>query len=323
MVRYAGVFFLLHFNQGILMGLENRGGLIICRPKPIPYKSGDSIGFRLMSDLHIGAPNIDYHLIKNELEDAKRKNDRILLNGDVFDMILPKDAKRFDASHVHPRLFGRGDIVNAQIEWGVDLLEPYVDQIDMIGVGNHETAVTKYHSTDPTLLLVHELQKMVKADGHRIHYGGYGGFVDYRMRIHYSSKKEGGTQRFLIYYHHGAGGAAPVTKGMINLHRTGWIHGADLIWQGHRHVRVHTHVQSISCPLVGTEPAVQDIRQIITGSYFDTYCGQSQGDLKKNGRRASWAADVGFAPQGKGGTRIRLDMTYISGQPKKDLIVEQ
>ena len=296
------------------------GGLIVCRPNPIPYKHGDVIGFRLMSDLHIGAPNVDYDLVEKELKDARDKGDRILLNGDLVDMILPKDIKRFDPSHVHPRLLGRGDVVNAQIDWACEILLPYADLIDMVGLGNHETAVTKHHNIDPTSIIVYRLQNASSPE-HIIHYGGYGGFVDYRLRE--KGRKDGSGQRFIIYFTHGSGGGAPVTKGMIDLHRTGWVNDADVIWKGHRHVRVSTHIQAISCPITGHEPRVREIRQIITGSYFDTYRGQTQKSIRETGRRANWAADNAFAPQGKGGARITLQMRRSGNDRGFDMLVEQ
>ncbi len=283
-----------------------KGGLFICRPAPVIYHNGFIQGFSLLSDLHIGARNVDYSIIMEELENAKKSNDRILLNGDIFDMILIADRKRFRADVLHPRLVGKVDIINAAIEWGVEILGPYADLIDMVGCGNHETSIEKYHNIDVLKILVHELRKLRKDKNHTIHFGGYTGFVDYRFRM---NDKEGvghgNGKRFVIYYHHGSGGSAPITKGMIDFARKGWVQ-ADVIWMGHKHNRLASAIQTYACPLQGYDPVVKDVRQIMSGAYFRTYDGQTQESYEEHGRIASWAADIGFAPQGVGGARIEL-----------------
>ena len=251
-----------------------------------------------MSDTHIGAAHVDYALIEKELERAADKNDRILLNGDVFDMILAKDMKRFVPGVLHPRLTRRDDIVNAAIEWAVEIFGPYANLIDVIGIGNHEAVVSSRHSTDVARILIYELQKKVKKKDHVIHYGGYGGFVDYRFR-------GSGKRRMVIHYYHGSGGSAPVTKGMIDFHRRSWVE-ADVIWMGHKHNRLASGVQTLRCPLHGDDLEIRDVRQIMTGAYFKTYVSQSQESLRKHGRQSHWAADMGFAPQMMGGARLEV-----------------
>jgi hypothetical protein len=91
------------------------GGISACRPAPIMIRGAAEGGFRLMSDLHIGASRVNYRLIKEELADALANGDRVLLNGDVFDLILAADKKRFDPDVLHPKLHGRRDIVDSAI----------------------------------------------------------------------------------------------------------------------------------------------------------------------------------------------------------------
>lgn len=273
--------------------------MFICRPKIIPVKAGSRVGFTLLSDLHIGSADIDENYLRNELKEAADRNDRIAINGDVMDLILPKDHKRFSPDGVHPRLLGRKDLANAQAEMAQEFLAPYVNQIDMIGVGNHETAAEKWHSTDIAKLVIQGLRERVRGN-HLIHFGGYTGFLDYRFR---ASNNE---YRWLVYYHHGTGGDAPVTGGQISLSRKSvWV-DADTIWLGHTHHRTTRHIRSVTCPRDGYQPHIRDVRLIITGSYFDTYHGQTQEEYNARGRKANYAEDAGLAPQGKGGAWVCL-----------------
>ena len=281
------------------------GGMHICRPAPLCISPQKTAGLRLMSDLHIGAAHVDYKLIERELEDALKNQDRVLINGDLLDLILPKDAKRYQPTAVHPRVGKRPDQINAAVEWAVELLEPVAHLIDMIGVGNHETAVQKWHSVDPTLLILYELEKISKQRDpeHVIHYGGYTGFMDYRVK----ARTDGtGGYRWILYYHHGSGGAAPVTKGMIDFARKDVFIEADFIWMGHKHNRLVSAVEKIRCPMSGEQPDVRAAYHCMTGAYFQTYMGQSQSSVRKHGRRSNYAADLGLAPGGKGGMRVEF-----------------
>ena len=274
------------------------GGFVICRPTPIGDANRKEVGIRLMSDLHIGSLQVNYRLIQKELEEARKNGDRICINGDVFDAILVADRKRFSPDALHPRLHGRRDILNSAIEWGVEMLGPFADFIDVVGIGNHESAVEKHHSMDPVRILVYELAKAVSKErkSHVVHYGGYTGFVDYRFA----------NNRWVLYYHHGSGGSSPVTKGMIDFNRKDVFVDADCIWMGHKHNRWNASLEKISCPLSGNSPNVKIVRHVMTGSYMKTYVGQSQESLRKHGRRTNYAADMGLAPQGQGGARVVL-----------------
>jgi hypothetical protein len=286
------------------------GGFVISRPAPIPYKQGGSQGFRLMSDLHLGAPNVDLKLLRSELDEAKKAGDRILINGDLWDLVLTKDHKRFSGTCLHPRLHGRNDIINEAIKWAIEILSPYSNLIDVIGMGNHETVIEKYSNIDPTKILVYELNRASKTKNsrHNIHYGGYMGFVDYRFREACAAGKNYTAKgnRWVLYYYHGSGGSAPVTRGMIDFARKDvWV-GADCIWIGHKHNRFADHTQRIECPQCGDRLVIKDVRHVMTGAYFDTYTSQSQSSIMRHGRRSNYAADGGLAPQGKGGARVAL-----------------
>lgn len=273
------------------------GGCVVCRPSPIDLKIGAEQGLTLLSDLHIGAPNINYRLIEKELKDARRRNDRILINGDVFDGILHSDAKRFSPDCIHPRLHGRRDVLNSAIEWAVDLLQPYADLIDVIGIGNHETALEKHHSIDPVRVLCYDLTRKLArpCQDHVIHYGGYKGFVDYRL----------GGLRWVLYYYHGKGhGQANSTKDFEN--ESLQVENVGAIWLGHKHQSLASGVERISCPMGGYNCLVSVVRYIRTGAYMKVNTGQSQASIRKYGRRSNYAADSSMKPGMQGGARIVL-----------------
>ena len=164
-------------------------------------------------------------------------------------------------------------------------------------------SVLRIHQTDVVKSLIRELRQKQTDSTHKIHYGGYCGFLDYKFRSTYGEDGHKRACRYVIFYHHGSGGAAPITKGMIDFSRKQWAI-ADCIWMGHKHNRLVSEIHTVSCPRTGDNVKVKPVRQIMTGAYFDTYVGQSQLSLEEHGRHTNYAADMGLAPQGKGGARL-------------------
>lgn len=273
----------------------------------IEYKAeANEVALCLMSDLHIGGLHVDYDLIEKELKRAKSMGAKILLNGDIFDAILPGDRKRYRANNLHPRMYQAGDdMIGESIRWAIELLEPYKDDIIMIGDGNHDDAVARYHHIEPVKHLVIALNG---AGGSKIKYGGYHGFIHVKLLV---SKSDNRYASYVIHYHHGAGGAAPVTKGAITFSRAAmWLEGVDAIWRGHTHHRQAGRDNKI-CFVSNVEDPSQrviskDVLTLRTGSYYDTYKGTTSEELMKHGRKDSYAALWDSPSLPKGGLMLHL-----------------
>lgn len=270
----------------------------------------EPMGFTLMSDLHIGGASTDHASIQSDLLTAKEQGDRISINGDIFDAILPKDHKRYRPEAIHPDLQNRSDMLNGALNMAVEIIGPYAPLIEMIGCGNHEDAVAKYHGLDLVQILVHRLNTEC---GGTVNYGGYTGFVAYSA----STGKKHGTgkkSRVVIYYHHGSGGSSPVTKGMIDFNRKGvWV-DSDVVWLGHKHNKLtDTTPMRMRCPSSGDQPILDQQVYVMSGSYLDTMKFQTQEEIM-NGRVSTYASDWGLPPQAKGGARVLVKMDRNSGK---------
>lgn len=281
---------------------KDTGGLPVVRPTPLVGGHGARQGLRLMSDTHIGAANVDYALIERELDEAGVQGDRILLGGDVWDFILPADRKRYTPAALHPRLQGRGDIVNAAVEWAEELFGPYADLIDGVGVGNHETSVEQHHSLDASRLLVAALNRARSPGQKPVAQLGYTAFLEYRIVSEATGKQVG---RYIVWYHHGAGKAASAPAALRALIQKTNVFAADLYWSGHSHCRAHSTEVMIHCGRDG-RPCLRDVKCVVTGSYMVPYAHQSQESMVKEGRRSNYAAEAGYAPGGLGGARVVL-----------------
>lgn len=196
------------------------------------YDSSLALKLALFSDLHIGADDVDMKTMRRDLSQAADEDRRFNFNGDVAELIIPSDRKRFTASKL---ISNRDDVINETLEMAFKELKPYADFIDVIGTGNHEDTPAKYNGFDfigaLVMLLNRERSKTLPA----IHRATYQGYVQYKMK---PTTKKTTVSPFTIYHHHGAGGGAPVTKGMIDFNRMVYSHIADLYWMGHKHTAI-------------------------------------------------------------------------------------
>lgn len=284
------------------------GGLGVIRPRPLLMNEPQKL--YLLSDLHLGANNCDEQKIHDELSSLD-PNTRILIGGDIYDGVLPGD-KRFNISRLHPRFLGRNDLLDAVVEWSIKFLSPWADQIDVIGVGNHETAVENKTSSDPIKRLMSGLC------GGGMNYGGYSSLIEYRFVARGETPRRDARRdkTFVIWFHHGAGKVSSSLKALQVLQgASSWI-DADVYWNGHSHARCHVEEARLICPRSGDEPTTRPVHYIVTGGYLNTYSGQTQKSVRRNGRLSNYAADAGLKPHGKGGTLLTLQWNSREQAPR-------
>lgn len=283
---------------------------MIYRFKRAYQKTADRFPYLLMSDLHIGAASCDKELITSELQWAKDNKARVAIAGDVFDLLLPKDHKRFNPTVLDPLIRNTDSVLNATLNMGVKILKPFADCIDLIGCGNHETSITKYHATDIIALLCERLS----TPKHQVQHGGYTG-----AWVNTYRRESGCSGQFVIRYHHGMGGAAPVTKGLIDFARfSSWMRDADVIWFGHKHNRTLAHVRESRIPLQGDDFELRDVFHVQTSSYDTDQHPQfdSEGTYTTN-----WGTEKGFAPQGRGGAKLWVSIDAHTARPRIEVVM--
>lgn len=180
-----------------------------------------------MSDLHWDNPKCDRHLLARDLNYAAENGLDVFINGDLFCAMQGRyDGRRMksDIRPEHATNTYLDDLVDTAVEW----FKPYVDNIRLVGYGNHETSILKNCETDILGRFVHGLN----ANGGAVTLGGYGGWITWS----FFQPGSGNGCRFRAKYHHGFGGGGVVTRGVIQNQRAmAMIHGMDLFWSGHVH----------------------------------------------------------------------------------------
>lgn len=293
------------------------GGCPVVRPLPLIISACDTRGITLQTDHHLGAANTDEQLIREELGTAAANGDRVLLGGDLFDLILPTDRKRWTPNANHPRLRGRVDLINEVVEMAEEVFGPYADLIDGVGIGNHETAAERNHHVDAVKLLLKALQLRRSPGLPAIQQLGYTAYIEYGIFTQKGVKKD----RYVVWYTHGSGTDKTAAGALSRLSKQTQAFAADLYWSGHSHARGQASELMYHAGKNGGGLISKDVRVVVTGSYLTAYGDQSQDDMKQNGRKSNYASEMALRPHGPGGARILLHFGEV-GFPQKVQVIQ-
>ena len=242
------------------------------------------------SDIHLGHAHTDVIKFIKDMDVAKARDARILMIGDIFDAVFSKD-RRYKGAGVIPEIATSDSQVNAAVDYVYNLLEPYANLIDMISLGNHETAIIKYNEVNPITMLVDKLNANT---GSNIAYGGWAGYILYTLRDEHEH-----VGFYRVLYEHGAGGSAPVTKGMIKFNRKKTQWGYDIFATGHDHNRIADSDMRADVTNTG-KLKYSETRSIRCGSYLPTYAD-------KNGH-ISYAEQMGLPISTTGGIMVSVEL---------------
>lgn len=249
-----------------------------------------SAEFLLISDVHFDNPKCRRDVLKKHLDEAKRRGAKVLINGDFLCIMQGLTDKRHKKGDLRPEHLGTNyfDLV---VEEAVEWWAPYADILVWIGYGNHETAVMGKVEHDVLKAFV---TLMNHTKGAKIHLGGYGGWLTFKM----TSAKSRSYSTLNMFHFHGSGGGGPVTKGVIQDNRLmAMTDGADVIWHGHVHELYH-HVNTKAIFNASNNYASwKNVHVIRTSTYKDEYESGSKG----------WHVERGGTPKPLGGYWMRLD----------------
>lgn len=247
-----------------------------------------------MGDPHTGHIKCDRKLFEKQLKWVLDRNAHLILNGDLFDLIMGKD-KRVDPAQVDPFFMDSGsDISKVQLKYMTEILLPLRDKIIGVHSGNHEETWRIEHYDN----IIKELCENLD-----VPYLTYTAFI----RLHF--KRSGKDSRVIIARSsHGCAGGR--TKGAIlnHLHNLKKDFDADIYVQGHAHRRVVDIT-----PFLGVSRSERNYKLkstncafIATGSFFQTY---------SLGGESSYGEKRDYPPGDLGGA-------YVKIQPWGEGIVE-
>jgi hypothetical protein len=232
--------------------------------------------FLLISDLHWDNPKCDRELLKNHLEEAKRRGAKIIINGDLLCCMQGKGDPRRSKDDIRPE-HNNGRYLDSIVDTAVEWFTPYADIILLVGYGNHETSIIHHQETD---ILQRFVAILNHSCGSKVEIGGYGGVIDFKMR--YDSLH---TSNFVTHYHHGHAGGGVVSKGVLQDYRIlASIEGYDCTWQGHVH-ELYYHQNIIHRYDRSTKMLLQKpVHQVRTATYKEEWADGYMGFHVERGR---------------------------------------
>jgi len=223
------------------------------------------------------------------MDEAVQRGASIMIFGDLLDVMGAKFDPRSGKSDIRPEYNSSNyfvDVVNDVVKF----FGPYSKSIVFISKGNHEDSVKRRHEFDLLEIMAYKLRMEYGWEGL---IGGYEGWLMFDGCIRNednSTKKSYGST--VAYYTHGAGGNAPVTRGVIQTNRRQVNIQADIFISGHIHTQWALPIPQRSINSSGTEE-VKDVLHLQLGCF-------------KEAHRGSWEAQKGFGAANIGGYWLKF-----------------
>ena len=254
--------------------------------------------FLLSGDRHHDNPHADHALELKHLEEAKARKAGIIDVGDLHCAMEGKFDPRRNKAGIREEHAMAADYLDSLVRHASDFYAPYSENFVVIGRGNHESAILKNCETDIT---ERTCERMSQTSGHKVHAGGYGGWVRFGAEIN------GERYTLSLKYFHGAGGAALMSFDTLKVRRNAAITpDADVIVQGHVHKQWFMPLsrERMVCDRHGCR-IISDIQyHVRTGTYKDEF-----GD-----GHSGWHIEQGRGPEVQGAVWMRLYLAKQSGK---------
>ncbi len=266
-----------------MLGSFTNGQVFRAHTIDVFMKSGETMHLSLISDLHIDSAMCDLDGLKKlAAERRKLPNHGVIAIGDICDLVMPPDVKRYRPTARSRKLDGRDDYLTAAIEMVIEELRALNFDWHLISPGNHEDSAMKFHGVDAVSVIAHALGAKR---------GAYFGFIDYRINI--GNKNKGNryhTLRFRVAYHHGAWGGQ-LAKGYLGAQRfANVLEGFDIFAYGHNHAcRVDPEVR------IDVEPRNKGMRE---RNIYIINCSSWTEPFSKDPRYPSYKEIKGYPPSG-------------------------
>lgn len=238
----------------------------------------DEWWFLLRGDAHHDNPHSLHDLERKHLDQVRERGGGWIDVGDAFCAMSGRADPRRSPTNIRDEDALAVDYFDSIVRHAAEFYAPYAQNCVVIGRGNHETAILKNQQTDLTERLC---ERMSTLSGHKVHSGGYGGWVRFKAVC--------GVQKYtlLLKYFHGSGGAALMSFDTLKVRRAAAVTpDADVVVSGHVHKQWVMPLARERLVL-GKEGArvVSDVQwHVRTGTYKDEFDDGFAGFHVEQGR---------------------------------------
>jgi UDP-2,3-diacylglucosamine pyrophosphatase LpxH len=266
----------------------------------------------ICSDVHYDSLKCDRKSFKAHLEHIKSIDGKVIIVGDLFDVMGCYKDPRSKSADIDPKYIVRGrSYLDLVVDDAYEFLKPYKENILMISYGNHETAILRHRDTDIIDRLVYLLNQDSEFQTQK---GAYQGWIQMMFEM---SKKSARMKSYRIAYHHGKGGNARRSKGILYSQLDAMEYpDANIIVSGHDHNKLYDPSN--------VRRRLHWNKRIYT--YKDTVHWLKTGSYKKSADDFGWEVEKGFAPKRLGGWFVNLEMkvsvvTDFEGKRKEQAFI--
>lgn len=242
---------------------------------------GHSFKLYVLGDVHIGALNCAEHEFMQLVRNIKDDPDALWIGGgDMCDAVILNDIKRFDVNTLpNWMLVGGpdkiksmvGDILKAQQDRFINIVDPIKDKCLGLIEGNHEFSIFKHHNRDHMNTICERLNAENLTDCAFIR------FKFTRPRPHKKGEQAdtGGSTTANLFICHGFGGGRTAGAEPNKLQRLAMDKDADVILTGHSHTFcISAPIPMLWIPRRGAlpdSPFVREKHVANWGSFLYTY----------------------------------------------------
>lgn len=183
------------------------------------------------SDVHFDSVYCDRDAFFEHMDLAKKRNAMIFIFGDFFDAMQGRYDKRRAMPELRKEYQCKENYYDVLVDDAYEKLSDYKDNITILADGNHELSVLKNANTN----ILDRLSAKLREHGSGVQHGGYGGWTRFMFNLS-DGNATGPRTSIKLKYFHGAGGEAPVTRGVIQTNRQAvYLPDANIVVNGHSH----------------------------------------------------------------------------------------
>lgn len=258
------------------------------------------------SDWHMDSRDFDRERFVEQHEEAKARDAHGIFYGDLWELIDVNDRRRYNKADDQ---YATEDEMNEALERAWELIAPYVNVYDVIGLGNHEVSALKYKRIDIVRRLIARMNQHRDREKrpYPIVHGGYVGMA----RFHFSDQYEH-YWNVDIFWDHGQGGSAEISRGEIDLSRFAMWVNADIIALGHKHQHKFSQLPPVASINRAGRLVWRKRRGLITSPYKR---GPEPQDFMIGGYRRSYESESFRVPTAaEGGMFAKIDL-FQSDKP--------
>lgn len=249
-----------------------------------------------LGDIHIGSVACDEGLLKRVVDRIVGDEQCYWVGmGDYCEYVNLSD-KRFDPTVLADwlQMGDLGDLVKAQTDRLLELLQPIAGKCLGLLQGNHEQRIAAKYERDVHSVIVNGVKSAGGfAEDHQLDLSFQGWIL---FKFYWTDRRRGGSQFIRGSFHHGFVGGKLAGAKALNMERWLWSHDCDFAVFGHSHTTGIT---------VAAAESIDRAANLHVVKKRGGHCGTFMRSVNENGS-SLYTERRGFFPSPVGGVEVQI-----------------